>query len=81
MAEQEQYTRGECVDIVGLSENLKGEELEAAVLSVFEVAGVPMEKRNFHAIHILRNTRVVIASFVIAEMRLQSFAIRRNFVS
>ena len=81
LAEQEQYTRGECVDIVGLSENLKGEELEAAVLNVFEVAGVPMEKRNFHAIHILRNTRVVIARFVIAEMRLQSFAIRRNFVS
>ena len=61
LAEKEQYTRGKCVDIVGLPENLKDEHLEAAVLSVFEVAGIPKEKRNFHAIHRLRNTRVVIA--------------------
>ena len=39
----------------------QGAVLEAAVLNVFEVAGVPMEKRDFHAIHRLRNTRVVIA--------------------
>ena len=32
LAEQEQYTRRECVDIVGLLENLKG---EAAVLNIF----------------------------------------------
>ena len=61
LAEQEQYTRCECVDMVGLPENLKGEELEAVVLNVFEVAGVPMEKRDFHPIHRLCNTRVVIA--------------------
>ena len=58
LAEQEQYTRRECVDIVGLLENLKG---EAAVLNIFQVAVVPIKKRNFHAIHRLRNTRVVIA--------------------
>ena len=62
LAEPEQYTRRECVDIVGLPGNLKGEELEAAVLDVFEVAGVPMEERDFHPIHKLRNTRVVIAN-------------------
>ena len=45
LAKQEQYTWRECVGIVGLPENLKGEELEAAVLNVFEVAEVPMEKR------------------------------------
>ena len=55
------HTRRECVEIVGLPENLKDEELEAAALNVFGVAGVPMEKRDFHAIHRLRNTRVVIA--------------------
>ena len=44
---QEQYNRRKCVDIVGLPENLKGEELEAAVLNVFEVARVPMEKLRF----------------------------------
>ena len=57
LAEQEQYTRHECVDIVGLPENLKGEEIVAAVLNVFEVARVPMEKRDFRAIRRLRNTR------------------------
>ena len=51
LAEQEQYTRRECVDIVGLPKNLKGEDLEAALLNVFEEAGVPIEKRGFHAIH------------------------------
>ena len=75
LAEQEQYTRRECVDIVGLPENLKGEELEAAVLNVFEVAGVPMEKRDFHAIHRLRNTRVVIAKVC---NRRDAIAILRN---
>ena len=60
LAEQEQYTRRECVDIVGLPKNLKGEDLEAALLNVFEEAGVPIEKRGFHAIHRLSNTRVVI---------------------
>ena len=49
------------MDIVGLPENLKDEDLEAAVFNVFEVARVPMEKRNFHAAHRLHNTRVVIA--------------------
>ena len=63
LAEQEQYTRRDCVDIVGLPENLKdkGEELEGTVLNVFEVIGVPMEKHSLHAIHRLHNTRVVIA--------------------
>ena len=75
LAEQEQYTRRECVDIVGLPENLKGEELEAAVANVFEVAGVPMEKCDFHAIHRLRNTRVVIAKVC---NRRDAIAILRN---
>ena len=39
------------MDIVGLPENLKDEDLEAAVFNVSEVARVPMEKRNFHAVH------------------------------
>ena len=61
LAEHEQYTRRERVDIVRPPENLKREELEAPVLNVSEVAGVPMEKHHFHAVHRLRNTRVVIA--------------------
>ena len=56
LAEQEQYTRCECVDFAGLPENLKTEDLEATVADIFEVAGVPMEKRDFHAKHRLCNT-------------------------
>ena len=48
------------MDIVGLPENLKGEDLQPAVLNVFKVAGVAMEKCNIHPIHRLRNTKVVI---------------------
>ena len=75
LAKQEQYTWRECVGIVGLPENLKGEELEAAVLNVFEVAEVPMEKRVFHAIHRSRNTRMVIAK---VSNRRDAIAILRN---
>ena len=75
LAEHEQYTRRECVDIVGPPENLKREELEAPVLNVSEVAGVPMEKRDFHAVHRLRNTRVVIAKVC---NRRDAIAILRN---
>ena len=60
-AGQEHHTRREFVDIVGLLEIFKGEDLEEAILKVFRVAGVPVEKRVFHVIHRLRNTRVVIA--------------------
>ena len=59
LAEQEQYTKRECVDIVGLPENLKRKDLEATV---------PMEKRDVHAIHRLYNNKVVIYSLVIAKV-------------
>ena len=50
--------------IVGIPKNLKGEDFEVAVLNVLEVARVPMEKRDFDAVHRLRNTRVVIAKVI-----------------
>ena len=79
LAEQEQYTRLECVDF---PENLKGEKLEAVVLNVFEVAGVPMEKRDSMQYTDYVTPGWLLPRFVIAEMRLQSFAIiRRNFVN
>ena len=52
------------MDIVGIPRNLKGEYFEVAVLNVLEVARVPMEKRDFDAVHRLRNTRVVIAKVI-----------------
>ena len=79
LAEQEQYTRLECVDF---PENLKGEKLEAVVLNVFEVAGVPMEKRDSMQYTDYVTPGWLLPRFVIAEMRLQSIAIiRRNFVN
>ena len=52
------------MDIVGIPKNLKGEDFEVAILNVLEVARVPMEKRDFDAVHRLRNTRVVIAKVI-----------------
>ena len=79
LAEQEQYTRLECVDF---PENLKGEELEAVVLNVFEVAKAPMEKRDSMQYKDYVTPGWLLPRFVIAEMRLQSFAIIiRNFVN
>ena len=49
------------MDIVGLFKNLKGKDLEPAILNIFKVAGVSLEKHDFHAIHRLCNIRVVIA--------------------
>ena len=64
LAEQEQYTRRECVELVGLPENIDGGDLENAVIDAFEEAGVRLEKRDFHAVHRLRNKKVVIAKLV-----------------
>ena len=61
LGKQGQCKRREGVDIIGLPENLKGRNLEAAVLNIFKGTGVRMEKRDFHAIHRLCNTMVVIA--------------------
>ena len=41
--------------------NLTGNDLEAAILNIFKVAGALLEKHDFHAIHRLCNIRVVIA--------------------
>ena len=61
---QEQYTRRECVELVGLPTELHGDELEDYVGEVFQTAGVEVIKRSFHAIHRLRNKKVVIAKLV-----------------
>ena len=61
MAQQEQYSRQECTNIVGLPGNLNVEDLEGAMLNFSEMARVTMETGDFHAVHKLRNTRVIIA--------------------
>ena len=58
---QEQYTRRECVELFGLPTQL---QLEDHVVDVFQTAVVEVNKRSFHAIHQLKNKKVVIAKLV-----------------
>ena len=64
MAELEQYSRREYVELIGLPEDTHGEELENSVVQAFEIAGVNVVKHNFHAIHWLGNSKIVIARLV-----------------
>lgn len=61
---QEQYSRRECVEFVGLPANIAGQDLENKVIEAFGVAGVKVTSRDFHAIHRLKNEAVVIAKCV-----------------
>ena len=53
MAELEQYSRRECIELDGLPEDTHGEN-----------AGVNVVKRDFHAIHRLGNNKIVIVKLV-----------------
>ena len=64
MAELEQYSRGECVELIGRPEDTHGEKLENFVAQVFEIAGVNVDKRDFYVIHRLGNSKIVIAKLV-----------------
>ena len=75
LAEQEQYSRRECVVLVGLPEDTHGEDLEVDVLDTFDVAGIKLKNRNFHAIHRQRSNKVVITEMV---NRRDAIAILRN---
>ena len=48
---------------MGLPNNINGEELENAVVKTFQVAGITIGRRNFHAVHRLAEQRVMIAKF------------------
>ena len=64
LAEQEQYSRRECVELVGLPQDTNGGELEELVVQAFETAGVHVQKRDFHAIHRMKDNKTVIAKLV-----------------
>ena len=55
LAEQEWYSRTECVELVGLPEDIDSEDLEASILDAFDVARIKLKKWDFHVIHSLRN--------------------------
>ena len=75
IAEQEQYSKRETVELVGLPDNTNGGELEDAVIKTFKEAGVKVTKRSFNAIHRLWNKKVVIAKLV---YRRDALALLRN---
>ena len=58
---QQQYGRRETIEIVGLPKDIKEQEKLEKVVDVFKHAGVEVTKRDFHAIHCLKNQAVVIA--------------------
>ena len=62
---QQQYSRRETVEITNIPESVAdGDDLEDKVVELFNFAGVHMERRDFHAIHRLKNKRVVIAKCI-----------------
>ena len=64
LAEQEQYSRRECVVLACLPEDIHSEDLEAGVLDALDVARIKLKKRDFLAIHRLQNNEVVIVKLV-----------------
>ena len=54
----EQYSCRECVELIGLPGDTHGEELENFIVQAFEITGVNVEKRNFHVIHWLGNSKI-----------------------
>ena len=75
MAEQEQYSKLDTVELLGLPDNTNDGELEDAVIKTFEEAGVKVTKTSFHAVHRLRNKKVVVAKLV---NRRDALALLRN---
>ena len=52
------------MELVGLSTELHVDQLKDHVVDVFPTAGIEVNKRSFHAIHQLKNKKVVIAKLV-----------------
>ena len=72
---QEQYSRRECVEIVGIDEEAEDTDLENIVIDLFKQAGVEVTPRDFHAVHILTKSNNVIAKLV---NRKHAIAILKN---
>ena len=57
-------TPEENAETVGLPQDANGGELEDLVVKTFDTAGVQVERRDFHAIHRLKDQKTVIAKLV-----------------
>ena len=73
---QSQYSRRECIEIVGIPSDVPQNDLEKKVIDVFSVAGVAVSSRDFQAVHRINNkSNVVIAKL---SNRKDALAILRN---
>ena len=57
MAMQEQYSRRECLEFVGLPENLSNLEVEDKVVQVLKEVAIEVGSRDSHAVHRLKNKK------------------------
>ena len=49
-------------NLVGLPEDILGED--TGLIDTFDIAGIKLKKRDFHAIHRLRNNKLVVLKLV-----------------
>ena len=64
LAEQEQYSRRECMEIVGLPDDTTDDELKDLVVDTFATAGVAVDRNSFHANYRLKNRKIIIAKLI-----------------
>ena len=64
MAATEQYSRRECIELAGIPESVPEEEIEQKVVDLLNHAGVGVTVDDFHAVHRLKNKKIVIAKFI-----------------
>ena len=57
LAQQEQYSRRECVEFVGFPKNIENKDIEEKVVEALHEVGVDVSPRDFHAVHWLKNKK------------------------
>ena len=61
---QAQYSRRECIELVGIPDSVEDKQIENKVVELFQHAGVKVNNRSFHAVHRLNGKSTVIAKCV-----------------
>ena len=64
LAQSEQYSRRECVEISGFPTSIPEDKVEEKFVEVLKEVGVNVTPRDLHAVHRLKKKSVVIAKFV-----------------
>ena len=64
LTSSEQYSRRECIELVNIPDDINQDALENKVIDIFHVTGTNVTSRDFHAVHRLRKSNVVIVKLV-----------------